>query len=43
MERVRRHAHLGPFGQIDFGWEICSTGGVHKTFTVSNYHLKSRV
>ena len=38
------HAAAGArIGQIDFGWEICSTGGVHKTFTVSNYHLKSRV
>ncbi len=29
--------------QIDFGWEICSTGGVNETFTVSNYTLKSTV
>lgn len=28
-------------GQIDFGWEICSTGGVTETFTVSSYDLKS--
>jgi hypothetical protein len=27
-------------GQVDFGWEICSTGGVPETFTVSNYTLK---
>lgn len=26
-------------GQIDFGWEICSTGGVPETFTVSSYTL----
>lgn len=27
-------------GQVDFGWEICSTGGVPETFTVSSYTLK---
>ena len=27
-------------GQVDFGWEICSTGGAPETFTVSNYTLK---
>jgi len=26
--------------QVDFGWEICSTGGVPQTFTVSHYGLK---
>jgi hypothetical protein len=26
-------------GQVDFGWEICSTGGVPETFTVSRYTL----
>ncbi|HZC69336.1 MAG TPA: hypothetical protein VE442_01455 [Jatrophihabitans sp.] len=26
-------------GQIDFGWEICSTGGVNGTFTVSAYSI----
>jgi hypothetical protein len=26
-------------GQVDFGWEICSTGGVPETFTVSGYTL----
>lgn len=25
--------------QIDFGWEICSTGGVAKTFSVTGYSL----
>jgi hypothetical protein len=25
--------------QIDFGWEICSTGGVAKTFTMNQYSL----
>jgi hypothetical protein len=28
-------------GQVDFGWEICSTGGVPETFTVSHYTLFS--
>ena len=38
------HAAAGAsIGEIDFGWEICSTGGVHKTFTVSKYNLTSRV
>ena len=27
-------------GQVDFGWEICSTGGVPETFTISRYTLK---
>ena len=27
-------------GQVDFGWEICSTGGVPETFTISHYTLK---
>jgi hypothetical protein len=36
------HAAAGAsIGEIDFGWEICSTGGVHETFIVSNYDLKS--
>jgi hypothetical protein len=36
------HAAAGAsIGEIDFGWEICSTGGVRETFTVSNYDLKS--
>jgi hypothetical protein len=38
------HAAAGAsIGEIDFGWEICSTGGVHETFTVSKYELKSSV
>ena len=28
-------------GQVDFGWEICSTGGRPETFTVSAYSLRS--
>jgi glycosyl hydrolase family 12 len=27
--------------QIDFGYEICSTGGVPETFTLSGYSLTS--
>lgn len=27
-------------GQVDFGWEICSTGGVSETFSISNYTLE---
>jgi hypothetical protein len=26
-------------GQLNFGWELCSTGGVPETFQVSNYSL----
>jgi hypothetical protein len=26
--------------QIDYGWEICSTGGVPETFTLSQYGIK---
>ena len=26
-------------GQIDFGWEICSTGGVARTFSLTSYGL----
>jgi hypothetical protein len=29
-------------GQIDFGWEICSTGGVPQTFTVTDYSITAR-
>jgi hypothetical protein len=28
-------------GQVDFGWEICSTGGRPETFTISAYSLQS--
>jgi hypothetical protein len=28
-------------GQVDFGWEICSTGGEPETFTVSTDTLRS--
>jgi hypothetical protein len=36
-------APAATIGQIDFGWEICSTGGTNETFTVSRYDLKSTV
>jgi len=26
--------------QIDFGWEICSTGSKAETFTISGYDLR---
>jgi hypothetical protein len=26
-------------GQIDFGWEICSTGGVARTFSLTSYSM----
>lgn len=29
-------------GQVDFGWEICSTGGRRETFTVTRYTLHTR-
>jgi len=29
-------------GQVDFGFEICSTGGKPETFAVSRYTLTSR-
>jgi hypothetical protein len=29
-------------GQIDFGWEICSTGGAAQTFTVTDYSITAR-
>ena len=34
-----RHTALG---QVDFGWEICSTGGVRETVKVTNYTLPTR-
>jgi hypothetical protein len=33
-------ARTAGFGQIDFGFEICSTGRGPETFTVNNYTLK---
>ena len=41
---VRHHYESGTtaIGQVDFGWEICSTGGVKETFKVTNYTLRTR-
>jgi hypothetical protein len=36
------HGYESPssaIGQIDFGWEICSTGGTSRTFAVSDYRI----
>ncbi len=33
-------SNTADLGQVDFGWEICSTAGVPETFTVSSYTLK---
>ena len=39
----RRLASSGAaIGQIDFGFEICSTGGVPETFSVSHYSLTAK-
>ncbi len=41
---LMRHGYLARtagFGQIDFGWEICSTGGGPQTFTLNGYNLKA--
>jgi hypothetical protein len=35
-------ARRAAIGQVDFGWEICSTGGRPETFSVSAYTLRSR-
>jgi hypothetical protein len=32
---------LGQVGQIDAGWEICSSGGTSETFSVSHYTLRA--
>jgi hypothetical protein len=41
---VRHHyeSRTTRIGQIDFGWEICSTGGVRETFKVTGFRLKTR-
>jgi hypothetical protein len=41
---VRHHYESGTtaLGQVDFGWEICSTGGKAETFKVTNYTLKTK-
>lgn len=41
---LQRHGYVSSdagIGQIDFGWEICSTGGQFGTFTVSRYTLRN--
>jgi len=32
---------LGEVGQIDAGWEICSSGGTSETFSMSSYSLRA--
>jgi hypothetical protein len=41
---VRHHyeSRTTRIGQVDFGWEICSTGGVRETFKVTNYTLRTK-
>jgi hypothetical protein len=41
LQRHRYVAWRARIGQVDFGWEICSTGGRPETFTVSAYSLRS--
>jgi hypothetical protein len=41
---LQGHGYVGArarIGQVDFGWEICSTGHRSETFTVSAYTLRS--
>ena len=41
---LQQHGYVSAgagIGQVDFGWEICSTGGNPETFTVSAYTLRS--
>jgi hypothetical protein len=40
---VQSHGYASniSIGEIDFGWEICSTGGAPETFSVSSYSLDS--
>jgi hypothetical protein len=45
MQYLVDHGYEGSssvVGQIDFGWEICSTGGVPQTFTVNDYSITAR-
>ena len=41
LKWVQSHGYASniTIGQIDAGWEICSTGGSPETFTVSRYSL----
>lgn len=46
MKWMQANGFMAPgaaIGQIDAGWEICSTGGVPETFTVSSYSLTASV
>jgi len=45
MKYLVDHGYQQPnslIGQIDFGWEICSTGGRPQTFTVNDYSITTR-
>ena len=42
MRWLQAHRYVkatATIGQVDFGWEICSTGGHPETFTISQYWL----
>jgi hypothetical protein len=41
---VRHHyeSTTTTIGQVDFGWEICSTGSVSETFKVTGYTLRTK-
>jgi hypothetical protein len=43
LQWLASHGYINSsdISQIDFGWEICSTGGVAKTFSVSDYSVAS--
>jgi hypothetical protein len=41
LVRNKFESRTTAIGQIDFGWEICSTGGVPETFRVNNYTLRT--
>lgn len=39
---LRDHGYISPgarIGQLDFGWEICSTGGISQRFGVNRYRI----
>jgi hypothetical protein len=42
LQAQRLLSSSAALGQVDFGWEICSTGGRPETFAVSKYSLTSR-
>jgi hypothetical protein len=48
-QHYRLHGEAGPvlpararLAQVDFGWEICSTGGARERFRVDAYKLTGR-